>query len=342
MKVGILTFHWATNYGAVLQCYALQEYLRNEGHEVEIINYKPRKFDFWFKYLKRPWLILRLRKDLITRKKEEYLALFRNTMLKQTDRYHSTKELRKAKFDYDVIISGSDQVLNPSYTIEGEDYPTSAYYLEPFTNTKRIGYAVSFGCVEYPIKALPYSKQWINCFDRIGVREDTGMQVLEQMEYKGISTIVPDPTILFGSKLFSGIKIEYPLTRDCFCVYILRKHVNIGRNNVIYIDDYNNPLPIEKWIGTIINCKGLITNSYHGMIVAILNHVPFVALADSNHMNDRFVTILSKLGMLGNMITNITDYETILERPINWTSVDERLNEYQKEGMHFLDFENQQ
>ena len=78
------------------------------------------------------------------------------------------------------------------------------------------------------------------------------------------------------------------------------------------------------------------------MIVAILNHVPFVALADSNHMNDRFVTILSKLGMLGNMITNIADYETILERPINWTSVDERLNEYQKEGMHFLDFENQQ
>ena len=74
MKVGILTFHWATNYGAVLQCYALQEYLRNEGHEVEIINYKPRKFDFWFKYLKRPWLILRLRKELITRKKEKYLC----------------------------------------------------------------------------------------------------------------------------------------------------------------------------------------------------------------------------------------------------------------------------
>ena len=41
MKIGILTFHWATNYGAVLQCYALQEYLRDQGHVVEIINYKP-------------------------------------------------------------------------------------------------------------------------------------------------------------------------------------------------------------------------------------------------------------------------------------------------------------
>ena len=45
MKIGILTFHWATNYGAVLQCYALQEYLKSLGHEVEIINYKPHLFD---------------------------------------------------------------------------------------------------------------------------------------------------------------------------------------------------------------------------------------------------------------------------------------------------------
>lgn len=68
MKIGILTFHWATNYGAVLQCYALQEYLREQGHDVEIINYKPWHFDFWAKYVRRPWLLKDLRKDLIARK----------------------------------------------------------------------------------------------------------------------------------------------------------------------------------------------------------------------------------------------------------------------------------
>ena len=40
MKIGILTFHAAHNYGAVLQCYALKEYLQSLGHEVTIIDYR--------------------------------------------------------------------------------------------------------------------------------------------------------------------------------------------------------------------------------------------------------------------------------------------------------------
>lgn len=47
MKIGILTFHWSDNYGAVLQCYALQEYLKSQGHEVEIINYTPLKYSLF-------------------------------------------------------------------------------------------------------------------------------------------------------------------------------------------------------------------------------------------------------------------------------------------------------
>lgn len=40
MRVGILTFHRAHNYGAVLQCYALQKVLKNLGHEVQVIDYR--------------------------------------------------------------------------------------------------------------------------------------------------------------------------------------------------------------------------------------------------------------------------------------------------------------
>ena len=50
MKIGILTFHCAHNYGAVLQCYAMQEFLRSQGHDVEIINYRPN-------YLLEPYKI---------------------------------------------------------------------------------------------------------------------------------------------------------------------------------------------------------------------------------------------------------------------------------------------
>ena len=52
MKIGILTFHCAHNYGAVLQAYAIQEQLKLMGFDVEIINYRPI-------YLLRPYGYLR-------------------------------------------------------------------------------------------------------------------------------------------------------------------------------------------------------------------------------------------------------------------------------------------
>ena len=41
MKIGILTFHRAINYGAILQCYALSETLKDLGHDVWIVDYRP-------------------------------------------------------------------------------------------------------------------------------------------------------------------------------------------------------------------------------------------------------------------------------------------------------------
>ena len=38
MKIGILTFHWSNNYGAVIQAYALLSKLKEFGHEAYIID----------------------------------------------------------------------------------------------------------------------------------------------------------------------------------------------------------------------------------------------------------------------------------------------------------------
>lgn len=45
MKIGILTFHRAHNYGAVLQAYALVTYLKNIGHDAEIVDYRPESIE---------------------------------------------------------------------------------------------------------------------------------------------------------------------------------------------------------------------------------------------------------------------------------------------------------
>lgn len=340
MKIGILTFHWATNYGAVLQCYALQKYLCGQGHEVEVINYKPRKFDFWWKYLKRPWLLFNLSVDLRARRKEVRLDGFRRRYLNLSKRYYSSRELYEISNDYEVVISGSDQILNPSFTLAGEDKPTSAYYLDAFSKSYCVGYAVSFGCDVYPQKSLVYARRWINCLKKIGIREQSGLEVLSQMEYCGEKKLVPDPTILMGKDLFSGV-VSFPhqYEKNYLCVYVLRKHIEVAETNVLYIDDYNNPFSLEDWLGAIVQSKGLITNSYHGMIVAILNRIPFVVIADSINMNGRFQTLLSQVELLNRMIDNVNDYNGVMEMPIDWERTEYLLHRYRKIGTDFLKFE---
>lgn len=336
MKIGILTFHWATNYGAVLQAFALQEYLQSLGHNVEIINYKPIGFDFLPRYLRRPWLMRNLRQDLIGRKKEKKLKIFREKYLKMTKRYFTTKQMTETNFDYDLVISGSDQVLNPTFTLSGEEKPTSAYFLSAFPQAMRIGYAVSFGCNKYPEEALKYARKWIENFDKVGVREQTGGAILEEMGFKGAKQLVPDPTILRGKSLFKDIKITYQQQKDYVCAYILRKHIKIPGEKVVYIDDFNNPLSMEEWLGTIIGSKYLITNSYHGMIMAILNHVPFSVLADSSDMNDRFYTLLNTLGLSSRIANHPTEVD-LNDNNINWELVENKINAFRIVASKLLD-----
>ena len=340
MKIGIIIFHWATNYGAILQSYALQQYLISIGHEVEIINYKPRKYDFsWFTLIRHPKSIFKIKQILINNKKETLLTLFRNQYLNQTCRFNSYDELKKNKFDYDLFISGSDQILNPFFTLYGENKPTPSYYLDFVNSKKKIGYAVSFGCMEYPENAKKYAKDWINNFDKIGVRENTAKDILESLDFKKEVTLVPDPTILMGLRMFDEIKIQTPNISNYICVYVLRKHIEVQCDNVYYIDDYNNPMALESWLGYIKKARGFVTNSYHGMIMSILFHIPFAIYLEKEQeggMNDRFITLLSLLGLEDRIINEDKDVFSVLDKKFNWEEIDSKLELFRKEGEWFL------
>jgi hypothetical protein len=343
MKIGILTFHWATNYGAVLQCYALQQTLAEMGHDVEVINYKPQRYDFsWRKYFRRPSSIKHIKRDYIQNKKEKLLVQFRTKYLNLTQRYYANRDLDKISSNYDVVISGSDQILNPYFTNSGEDCPTSTYYLTfASKSTKKIGYAVSFGCTTYPETVFLNAKEWISNFDKIGVREKSGFEILNSFNYKNERILVPDPTILRGKNLFSELKITTPLIKDYYCVYVLRNNIQINaEEKVFYIDETNNPLSIEGWLGYISHSKGLITNSYHGMIMAILFHIPFVVILEKKKnisgMNDRFITLLSQLDLMNRIADSGDSLVSICSNEIDWENVDKLLIKFQNIGKSFL------
>lgn len=347
MKIGVITFHWATNYGAVLQAYALQQFLSDRGNEVDIINYIPRNFKYNFAYfLKHPKQLLRIksiRKQII---KDKCIDVFRKEMLHLTREVNTEELLEELCSSYDVLISGSDQVLNPSFTLYGENKPTSAYYLQFATNKQiKIGYAVSFGCTEYPNDAAEYAKKWIAKFDKIGVRESHGINILSQFNYLKSVEIVPDPTILYGAKLFDKLQLE---SSDDTYAYVYMLHnscidhlvVENLATKVLYADSDVRQCHIEHWISMIKNANVLITNSYHGMIMAIMNHVPFIAIkmeSQNSGMNDRFNTLLSQIGLSDRFCRNVsTEILAGLNKPINWDLVDEKLSAFRYVGINFL------
>lgn len=344
MRIGILTFHWATNYGAVLQTYALQTYLESIGHEVKVINYKSRHFDdtLWNFIKNRKFLQFARYKN--TKHKEKIISRFRDEYLNQTKRIYHYRDITDVIKGLDVIISGSDQVLTPSFLLNGEGrrVKSPAYFLDFPFDGKRIGYAVSFGCTEYPEPENQLASDLISNFDKIGVRENTGVSILEQLNYQKGYIVVPDPTILCYEKLFDNIRIKRKTVREYYCAYILHKIFKVDSENIYYIDETHNPLSMEDWLGTIVNSKGLITNSYHGMIMALLNKVPFVAITVSTGsigMNDRFTTLLSKLGLENRICSENEDYMDVLTKEIDWVDVFDRIHIFSNLGKEFLKFQ---
>jgi len=343
MRVGILTFHWATNYGAVLQAFCLQQYLSQKGHQVDIINYKPSQYDFsWRHILCHPKSWGKIFLLLKNKKKETLIKDFREKYLNCTPRYKTAREIELISETYEVVISGSDQVLNPSFLLFGENNSSSKVYWLNFGSKyiKRLGYAVSFGCEQYPEKAAEIASLSINGFTAIGTRELTGLNILDQLNYRGEKCLVPDPTILLGIRLFEQIGINpFGKKEDYTCVYMLR-HVYKIEGEARYIDDNHNPMSLEEWLQTIVHARSMITNSYHGMIMAILSHTPFVVIHETGNgkgMNDRFNTILAKLGIESRVVSCIEEAYATLQEPIDFNILDNSLRDYREIGERFLE-----
>lgn len=344
MKIGILTFHWATNYGAILQAYCLQEYLKEHGHEVEIINYKPKGTDSVLRnLLKHPtlWKSLNIGKELKKKKKENILRSFRDKYLHTTKRFYTAADLESGLGKYDVLISGSDQVFSPSFTLHGEDGGLCPVYWQGMKTKDmiHIGYSVSFGCETYPNDAAKFAMEWANRFRAIGTREQTGLKILDQLEYEGERCVTPDPTMLLGASLYEKTGVVIPKQREDYtCVYMLRREIQV-EGNVRYIDEKHHPLSMEEWLMTIAHASRLITNSYHGTLMAIYAHIPFVVLLETgagSGMNDRFHTLLSIINAEDRVATNLEECFNVLQRPVNFQTIDNAVIDYRWAGEEFL------
>ena len=345
MKIGILTFHWATNYGAVLQCYALQEYLKSLGHDVEIINYKPHLFDdnvFTFLRFRK---FLHIGDYLNNCKKEAALNGFRSSHLHQTERIYACKDMAYIANRYDAIVSGSDQVVNPSFLLngEGKGIVSPTYFLGFPFDGKRIGYALSFGCVTYPENARKIASNYLKDFDIVSVRENTGIEIAKSMG-RNDALVVPDPTILQLPDFYHNIadKCTIQESRPYIYSYFIRHLADrklsiksLFEKELIIWNNEDGDYTMQGWLGKIKNAAFVVTDSFHCVVMCLKFHKPFVVVTEQKGnvgMNDRLYTLLERVGLSDNIVYKgqLKDIDAFSEVSVNWSQADRILSEFHK------------
>lgn len=343
MKIGIITFHRTANYGAILQAYALQEFLKGQGHDVYIIDYVPN-------IIRQRIRNILLTKDIRTipvriqqYRKYIFLNRFVNKKMKLTKRYTSDDELQECPPDFELFISGSDQIWNKYFTFQGEGKPTFTYFLDFVPEgRKKISYATSLGFCQTDGKYNSLVKGWLEKYSAISVRESSAQYILQHMGVKAI--LSPDPTLLLDVQDYDKMAfrpegrfvVSYILHDNQRRIHEIRKKVEkIYAAKSLKI----KCISIERWIGYISAAECIVTNSYHGMIFSILFHRPFIIVpveGEGDKMNDRIVTLLNICGLGDRMVSDCEQVSMALDRAIDWGKVDEKLCEYRNNGVKFL------
>jgi hypothetical protein len=363
MKIGILTFHWADNYGAVIQAYASLRYLKSLGHEVSILNYRPAPTTMTGSFLKH--VLGRTPRACVEKwvrlaRRAGFQRFRKNKLCLSGSPVSDRASLDRITQDMDLLITGSDQVWNPVLL---DDWDCFDAYLLNFgsDSVKRVSYAASLGHSSMDTLA-PWAAQMgslLKRIDAVSVRESSGEIIVQVLTGRGDVELVGDPTLLLSAddyrKLFSKPWKKLPKTfsyilhgQDQDAAKIIQQVDNYfnttvplcNLTNTTVLNRYVRPSP-EEWLQRIDHAKLVVTNSFHATVFCLLFHTPFIVLPVSGSwstMNSRVVELLEKMNLMDRLVDPMlaNDITPLLHRQIDWTIVDEQIIELREAGVSFL------
>ena len=327
MKIGIITFHRAINYGAVLQAYALKEFLNQMGFTAEIIDYRNEYFDslyysnkinlskykqfesgygakqkikrmievFWLKTLRKKFIVFQ----------EKYLEI------NGQKKIYSLNQLSNLN-EYDYFITGSDQVWNLKLTNEDINY-----FLKFANPEKRISFAASIG--GYEIETKTECINILKKYKAISVREKTTKDKLMKLEIENISEHL-DPVFLLSKQRWDEIASEQKATnyvllfevgRNTELFRLASEFAEKNRKKLFYLSTdfvrsaYINVKNIysadpREFISWIKYADYVFTNSFHATAFSIIYTKKFYChINPGMKSNDRLINVLNLFGIPG-------------------------------------------
>lgn len=353
MKIGILTFHLAHNYGAVLQCYALQEVLRSLGHDAYVINYQQPFMVEYFRP-KRYWGIRSFVSALVHGTIKEYLYRsrlpyiryrnfenFKQRYLHLTDECYGTDDIQPM----DLYIVGSDQPWNPDLTA-GPDLVYYGQFHRP-KSSRLITYAMSGSEKSFSKVGWDKIKLFCENFDALSFREKSITNRFEQVTGRQCATVL-DPTLIADATLWE------PLINEKWAnyKYVLLYHVG-GPKDVIgamttkaqqiakeqgltFIDASRYLYSPSDFVSLIHYATFVITASFHAMVFSIIFQKQFCVVRTGQASDVRFEALLSNL----NKEKHLIEAEDISTENIKQSVNDEELlRKLRSKSLTFLNSE---
>lgn len=354
MKAGVLTFHWSNNYGAVLQTFAMIQYLKSQEIDAHVVNYVPQyprkkvSLENKIKDMLLKILLLPDRKDIALQK--ERFAQFRRDFFSMTERCDRDGVSGLA---LDAVICGSDQIWNPNLT-GGALEPM--YFGDFPSEARKIAYAASIGEKNIREQDREQFTAYLKNFHSISVREEQIVPQIFELTDTPVVNVV-DPTLLLEQSAYSDIAAERMIQEPYILIY------QNSRNDRVY--EIAKQLAEEKHMKVVevgyrrqfpdpgvkmIECAGpreflslykfadfVVTNTFHGTVFAVQFEKQFISIPLKGR-ESRVENLAEKLGLTDRLVSNPTaeQVQDLLRNEIDYRDVLEKLCAQRKDSCEFI------
>ena len=327
MKIGIVTFCEAVNYGAYLQAFALGEYLKQNNNSVFYIKTNSLKALYWKFHNLYSYHIDRLS--------------FRNKFRRNWKK--AQKKLKKTRIqsDYDLIIIGSDEM----WQLKGKTFsPLPIYFGIGLSAKKIITYAVcSNGTTKEDIEKYSFIKKGLERLSAISVRDVMTKNIYKDIIEKKIYQHI-DPTFLIDLRRYA----EIPTIKE----YILVYTYGFSEEQIEFAQNYSRKtgLPLVS-VGNVFNwcnmcfpaspfevlgyfsCADyILTDTFHGVVLSTHFQKEFLCFSSGKEKIEAF---LQEMDLTDRSVDNNSYHNT--EQLINYKKFNERINKKRKDAFEYLD-----
>lgn len=365
MKTGILTLPLHTNYGGLLQAYALQTVLENLGHEVFHLALRSRlpklpAYKAPLTYLRR--ISRKIRGKQVQIFYERNCARELRVTRQFTDRFIS--KYIKCRYvdtfedasllDADAFVVGSDQVWRPRYFLG--DIENAFLRFAEEKDIRRVAYAASFGTDEWEFTEDQTREcgRLLRKFDAVSVREKSGVDLC-QRHFGADAKCLPDPVLLIPAESWLRLSEENEVTYGDgeLLSYILDETTETSalKDSVAKmtglkpfrvnsrVEDPDAPLeeriqpPVEDFLRGFRDAKYVVTDSFHACVFSILFHKPFIVYGNAGRGMSRVHSLLEIFGLEDRLAGGPS---AVIPGNIDWARVDMILDGQREKAMDFL------